>query len=166
MRAVSYLLSAGLGRRHRRRNVHQNRRVYSHGTVWCSKGANDPRRHVCIGQTRRYTDQSYTTPCSVQASKAQRMLSTLHGGAWMHQCVVLGRAVLASIRLLVQAYELRGAGAVMHSHSLNAVMATLIDPTASEFTVTNLEMVKVSLLSIHLFADGLATWTTLPTHCF
>lgn len=45
----------------------------------------------------------------------------------------------------VQAYELRGAGAVMHSHSLNAVMATLIDPTASEFTVTNLEMIKVGL---------------------
>lgn len=43
----------------------------------------------------------------------------------------------------MQAYELRGAGAVMHSHSLNAVMATLIDPTASEFTVTNLEMIKV-----------------------
>lgn len=44
----------------------------------------------------------------------------------------------------MQAYELRGAGAVMHSHSLNAVMATLIDPTASEFTVTNLEMIKVA----------------------
>lgn len=33
----------------------------------------------------------------------------------------------------------------MHSHSLNAVMATLIDPSASEFTVTNLEMIKVTL---------------------
>ena len=44
----------------------------------------------------------------------------------------------------LQAYELRNAGAVAHSHSLNAVMATLIDPSASEFTVTNLEMIKVS----------------------
>ena len=48
-----------------------------------------------------------------------------------------------SILLCLQAYELRGAGAVMHSHSLNAVMATLIDPSATEFTVTNLEMIKV-----------------------
>jgi hypothetical protein len=42
-----------------------------------------------------------------------------------------------------QAYELRGAGAVMHSHSLNAVMATMLDPQATEFTVTHLEMIKV-----------------------
>lgn len=32
----------------------------------------------------------------------------------------------------------------MHSHSLNAVMATLLDTSASEFTVTNLEMIKAS----------------------
>lgn len=43
----------------------------------------------------------------------------------------------------MQAYELRGAGAVMHSHSLNAVMATMIDEHAPEFKVTHLEMIKV-----------------------
>ncbi len=42
----------------------------------------------------------------------------------------------------LQAYELRGAGAVMHSHSLNAVMATMLDEHASEFKVTHLEMIK------------------------
>ena len=45
----------------------------------------------------------------------------------------------------LQAYELREAGAVLHSHSMNAVLATLLDPTAKEFRVTNLEMVKVGL---------------------
>jgi ribulose-5-phosphate 4-epimerase/fuculose-1-phosphate aldolase len=45
--------------------------------------------------------------------------------------------------LNAQAYELRGAGAVMHSHSLHAVMATMLDPQASEFKVTHLEMIKV-----------------------
>ena len=45
----------------------------------------------------------------------------------------------------LQAYELRGATAVLHSHSMNAVLATLLDPTAKEFRVTNLEMVKVGL---------------------
>lgn len=44
---------------------------------------------------------------------------------------------------MLQAYELRGAGAVMHSHSLHAVMATMLDPQASEFKVTHLEMIKV-----------------------
>ena len=43
----------------------------------------------------------------------------------------------------MQAFELRGAGAVLHSHSLNAVMATLIDEDAREFKVTHLEMIKV-----------------------
>lgn len=31
----------------------------------------------------------------------------------------------------------------MHSHSLHAVMATMLDPQASEFKVTHLEMIKV-----------------------
>ena len=46
----------------------------------------------------------------------------------------------------LQAYELRGAGAVLHSHCLNAVMATLIDEHATEFRVTHLEMIKVIAL--------------------
>jgi methylthioribulose 1-phosphate dehydratase/enolase-phosphatase E1 len=42
----------------------------------------------------------------------------------------------------LQAYELRDAGAVMHSHSANAVLATLLHPESSEFRCTNLEMIK------------------------
>ena len=42
----------------------------------------------------------------------------------------------------MQAYELREAGAVMHSHSQSAVLATLLDPSASEFRCTHLEMMK------------------------
>ena len=37
----------------------------------------------------------------------------------------------------------RGAGAVLHSHSINAVMATIICPS-NTFTLTHLEMIKVS----------------------
>lgn len=43
----------------------------------------------------------------------------------------------------LQAIQLRGAGAVLHSHSTNAVMATMLDERATEFHVTQLEMVKV-----------------------
>lgn len=44
--------------------------------------------------------------------------------------------------LFMAAYKLRGAGAVMHSHSVNAVLATMLEPQSSEFRVTNLEMIK------------------------
>lgn len=48
---------------------------------------------------------------------------------------------------ILQAYELRNAGAVLHSHSINAVMATLLQEGntgkgCGEFRVTNLEMIK------------------------
>lgn len=44
--------------------------------------------------------------------------------------------------LFLSAYELRNAGAVIHSHSINAFLATLLRPEASEFTVTQIEMIK------------------------
>ena len=42
--------------------------------------------------------------------------------------------------LFMNAYRIRGAGAVMHSHSVHAVMATLM--FEREFEVTHLEMIK------------------------
>jgi methylthioribulose 1-phosphate dehydratase / enolase-phosphatase E1 len=45
--------------------------------------------------------------------------------------------------LFMAAYELRGAGAVIHSHSLSAVLATVLaGEGAPEFRVTHLEMIK------------------------
>lgn len=43
--------------------------------------------------------------------------------------------------LFLLAYKIRGAGAVIHTHSKNAVMATLAFP-GTEFRVTHLEMIK------------------------
>jgi hypothetical protein len=37
---------------------------------------------------------------------------------------------------------MRNAGAVIHSHSLNAVMATMLDPESNEFVITHVEMIK------------------------
>ncbi len=42
--------------------------------------------------------------------------------------------------LFMNAYQIRGAGAVLHSHSINAVLVTLLYEDA--FKVTNLEMMK------------------------
>ena len=44
--------------------------------------------------------------------------------------------------LFMAAYDLRAAGAVAHSHSVWAVLATLLDETATEFRCTHLEMIK------------------------
>lgn len=44
--------------------------------------------------------------------------------------------------LFMSAFELRGARAVLHGHSMNAFLATLLDPHASEFKVTHIEMIK------------------------
>lgn len=44
--------------------------------------------------------------------------------------------------LFMSAYELRGAGAVIHGHSINTVLATMLDPQATEFRVTHIEMIK------------------------
>ncbi|KPM03186.1 methylthioribulose-1-phosphate dehydratase-like protein [Sarcoptes scabiei] len=44
--------------------------------------------------------------------------------------------------LFLLAYRHRNAGAVIHSHSINAVLASLIDPSAKEFRVSHQEMIK------------------------
>lgn len=44
--------------------------------------------------------------------------------------------------LFMSAYDMRKAGAVIHGHSMNAVLATMIHPNAREFKVTHLEMIK------------------------
>ena len=43
--------------------------------------------------------------------------------------------------LFMNAYKLRNAGAVLHSHSQNAVLATML--CGKELRITNLEMIKV-----------------------
>lgn len=53
----------------------------------------------------------------------------------------------------LQAYELRQAGAVLHGHSMNAMLASIIHPEKDEFTVTQLEMIKG--IAGHRFYDNL-----------
>ena len=89
-----------------------------------------------------------------------------------------------NLQLWLQAYDLRNAGAVLHSHSINAVMATMLQESnegigcVGEFRVTNLEMIKVvpfpmpttipihpDEFSLHLpkgdSAASSPTWTTM-----
>eukprot|EP00252_Welwitschia_mirabilis_P016948 TRINITY_DN37707_c0_g1_i1.p1 TRINITY_DN37707_c0_g1~~TRINITY_DN37707_c0_g1_i1.p1 ORF type:complete len:521 (+),score=103.88 TRINITY_DN37707_c0_g1_i1:222-1784(+) len=44
--------------------------------------------------------------------------------------------------LFLKAYQMRNAGAVIHSHGLEACLATMIFPSAKEFRTTHMEMIK------------------------
>jgi methylthioribulose-1-phosphate dehydratase len=44
--------------------------------------------------------------------------------------------------LFMHAFNIRGAGACIHSHSMHVVMATLLDEAQDEFVVTHQEMIK------------------------
>ncbi|GLJ07432.1 hypothetical protein SUGI_0067000 [Cryptomeria japonica] len=44
--------------------------------------------------------------------------------------------------LFLKAYQMRNAGAVIHSHGLESCLATMIHPFSKEFRITHMEMIK------------------------
>ncbi|CAN6443610.1 unnamed protein product [Victoria cruziana] len=44
--------------------------------------------------------------------------------------------------LFMKAYQMRNAGAVIHSHGIECVLATLLHPSEKEFRITHMEMIK------------------------
>ena len=95
---------------------------------------------ICI----REGDQVIVAPSGVQKERMrpEQMFTLALDGS------VLARPEDPSLRpsecssLFLKAIHLRGAGAVIHSHSINALLATLVFET--EFEVSHLEMIKGS----------------------
>ncbi|GJT12481.1 probable bifunctional methylthioribulose-1-phosphate dehydratase/enolase-phosphatase E1 [Tanacetum coccineum] len=44
--------------------------------------------------------------------------------------------------LFMKAYNMRNAGAVIHSHGMESCVVTMLDPLAKEFRITHMEMIK------------------------
>ncbi|KAL5564411.1 hypothetical protein UlMin_027575 [Ulmus minor] len=44
--------------------------------------------------------------------------------------------------LFMKAYEMRNAGAVIHSHGMESCLVTMLNPSAKEFRITHMEMIK------------------------
>ncbi|XP_037492079.1 probable bifunctional methylthioribulose-1-phosphate dehydratase/enolase-phosphatase E1 [Jatropha curcas] len=44
--------------------------------------------------------------------------------------------------LFLKAYEMRNAGAVIHSHGIESCLVTMINPLSKEFRITHMEMIK------------------------
>ena len=115
----------------------------------------DPRQLICELCRQFYTqgwvsgtgggisikegDRVYMAPSGVQKERLQpEDLFVLDGSGKVLEAPAGNLSACAP--LFFNAFDIRGAGAVMHSHSINALMATLI--SGDEFRVTHLEMMK------------------------
>lgn len=108
------------------------RQFYAHGWVSGTGG----------GISIRDGDRIYVAPSGVQKERLQPgdMFVVDLDGNVVEQPSSPGLRVSACTPLFLHAYRLRGAGAVIHSHSVHAMMATLVFDRV--FEVTHLEMMK------------------------
>jgi methylthioribulose-1-phosphate dehydratase len=108
------------------------RQFYAHGWVSGTGG----------GISIRAGDQIYVAPSGVQKERLRPddMFVVDLDGKVVEAPADPGLRVSACAPLFLHAYRLRGAGAVIHSHSVNAMMATLVFDQV--FEVTHLEMMK------------------------
>lgn len=119
--------------------------------------AEDPRELICElcrlfygqgwvsgtggGISIRDGERIFMAPSGVQKERLQpRDLFVLDASGAVIEAPQGGARLSACAPLFMNAFELRGAGAVLHSHSVNAMLATLTD--GDEFRVTHLEMMK------------------------
>ncbi|KAK9056956.1 hypothetical protein SSX86_024321 [Deinandra increscens subsp. villosa] len=49
---------------------------------------------------------------------------------------------ITDVIVIFQAYNMRNAGAVIHSHGMESCIVTMLDPLAKEFKITHMEMIK------------------------
>jgi len=89
-------------------------------------------------------DKVYIAPSGVQKERIQPedlFVQTLQGDDIKSPPAEKRLKKSQCTPLFMNAYTMRGAGAVIHSHSKEAVIATLLTP-GREFRVSNLEMIK------------------------
>jgi methylthioribulose-1-phosphate dehydratase len=108
------------------------RQFYAHGWVSGTGG----------GISIRAGDRIYVAPSGVQKERLRPgdMFVVDLDGKVLEAPADPGLRVSACAPLFLHAYRLRGAGAVIHSHSVHAMVATLVFDQV--FEVTHLEMMK------------------------
>ncbi|KAE8733618.1 putative bifunctional methylthioribulose-1-phosphate dehydratase/enolase-phosphatase E1 [Hibiscus syriacus] len=55
---------------------------------------------------------------------------------------ILVLEIISIASLIIQAYQMRGAGSVFHSHGIESCLVTMINPLSKEFRITHMEMIK------------------------
>jgi methylthioribulose-1-phosphate dehydratase len=108
------------------------RQLYDHG--WASGSGG--------GVSLRRDGRVYMAPGGVQNERLrpEDLFVLDEEGAVIEAPAAPGLKLSACAPLFFHAFRLRGAGAVIHSHSVNAMLATLLSEDA--FRVTHLEMMK------------------------
>lgn len=118
---------------------------------------NDPRTLICElcrqfyaqgwvsgtggGISIKDGDRVYMAPSGVQKERLRpEDLFELDEDGTVRRAPAQGAKLSACAPLFFNAFRLRGAGAVLHSHSLNAMLATLVFDDAVR--ITHLEMIK------------------------
>lgn len=97
------------------------------------------------GVSIREGERIYVAPSGVQKERlAEEDLYVLDlDGATVSGPATSGLSPSACTPLFLHAYQLRDAGAVIHSHAMSALLATLLHPDHPEtFECTELEMIK------------------------
>jgi len=121
----------------------------------CAEGKDVASRHVRAEFRRLCAISSNCQGTATQTSQVFRVLPSLPQGLVLlpfpqsepfkllssleilfRDSGVKVRFMLAFLLLWLQAYNLRNAGAVIHSHGLESCLATMINPTATEFRVS------------------------------
>lgn len=93
------------------------------------------------GMSIRSEGRIYMAPSGVQKERLRPSdIFVLDEAGQVIEAPPAGGKVSACAPLFLNAFRLRGAGAVIHSHSVHAVLATLLFDDA--FRVTHLEMMK------------------------
>ncbi|MEM6957916.1 MAG: methylthioribulose 1-phosphate dehydratase [Myxococcota bacterium] len=93
------------------------------------------------GISIREGERVYMAPSGVQKERLQPQdLFVLNGEGGVVEAPPGDATLSACAPLFFNAFRLRGAGAVLHSHSINAMAATLL--YGDVFEVTHLEMIK------------------------
>lgn len=108
------------------------RQLYDHGWVSGTGGGVSVRRDGRV----------YMAPSGVQKERlrAEDLFVLDEDGVVIESPKTPGLTLSACAPLFFHAFRIRGAGAVIHSHSVNAMLATLLSEDA--FRVTHLEMMK------------------------
>ena len=112
--------------------------------IWCFRElAFSSRKTICLGGISiRDEDDIYIAPSGVQKEriKPADLFCTDMAGSKFEKPSNERLKLSECTPLFMNAYNLRDAGAVMHSHSQNVVLASLI--SGSEFRVSHIEMIK------------------------
>lgn len=131
--ALQAVLPSGMGYRHRRWHEHQ-----------AQVGILLVTRREDNNLQSTFSDEIYIAPSGVQKERMQPedlFVQDITGKDLQLPPEIRGLKKSQCTPLFMLAYQHRGAGAVIHTHSQHAVMATLLWP-GKTFRCTHLEMIK------------------------